>query len=266
LATSSAAVLLPSAGVERVRHLRVRRCETSEHADTAATLHANGRSDIQSTEQAAEALKPIAGEFAFILFSISIIGTGRRAGAGGLHRHAAGELFACPTGLEHPPQKARGFYCVIAAAIVLGIAVDLSPLDPIKALVWSAVVNGVTVVPVLVAIMIVASSSRQVGRFAATRTQRIFGWLTTLMMAIAAVAMFARPKRLRSLTALQPLLTTTEVTSPFSILPIQTSVDGACRRPVVRVPRNSALAAALHEVTCPSRKANSSRLSPARRA
>ena len=79
---------------------------------------------------------------------------------------------------------------MIAAAIVLGIAVDLSPLDPIKALVWSAVVNGVIVVPVLVAMMIVASSSRQMGRFVATRTQRVFGWLTTLMMSIAAVAMF----------------------------------------------------------------------------
>jgi Mn2+/Fe2+ NRAMP family transporter len=79
---------------------------------------------------------------------------------------------------------------VIAAAILLGIAVDLSPIDPIKALVWSAVVNGVTVVPVLVAMMIVASRSREMGRFVATRTQRIFGWLTTAMMAVAAVAMF----------------------------------------------------------------------------
>lgn len=105
--------------------------------------------------------------------------------------YAAGELFAWPTGLEHPPQKARGFYGVIAAAILLGIAVDLSPLDPIKALVWSAVVNGVIVVPVLVAMMIVASRAKQMGQFVATRTQRIFGWLTTATMAIAAVAMFA---------------------------------------------------------------------------
>ena len=104
--------------------------------------------------------------------------------------YAVGELFAWPTGLEHPPQKARGFYGVIAAAIVLGLAVDLSPLDPIKALVWSAVVNGVIVVPVLVAMMIVASRPKQMGEFVATRTQRIFGWLTTVMMAAAAIAMF----------------------------------------------------------------------------
>jgi NRAMP (natural resistance-associated macrophage protein)-like metal ion transporter len=159
---------------------------------TAATLHANGQTDIQSTEQAAEALKPIAGEFAFILFSIGIIGTGLLAVPvlAGSVAYAAGELFAWPTGLEHPLQKACGFYGVIAAAILFGIAVDLSPLDPIKALVWSAVVNGVIVVPVLIAMMIVASSSRQMGRFVATPTQRVFGWVTTLMMAAAAVAMF----------------------------------------------------------------------------
>lgn len=160
---------------------------------TAATLHASGQTDIQSTEQAAQALKPIAGDFAFALFSIGIVGTGLLAVPvlAGSVAYAAGELFAWPTGLEHPPQKARGFYGVIAAAILLGIAVDLSPLDPIKALVWSAVVNGVIVVPVLVAMMIVASRAKQMGQFVATRTQRIFGWITTATMAIAAVAMFA---------------------------------------------------------------------------
>jgi Mn2+/Fe2+ NRAMP family transporter len=159
---------------------------------TAATLHANGQTDIQSTEQAAQALKPIAGEFAFVLFSIGIVGTGLLAVPvlAGSVAYAAGELFAWPTGLEHPPQKARGFYGVIAAAIVFGIAVVLSPLDPIEALVWSAVVNGVVVVPVLVAMMIVASRPKQMGQFVATGTQRVFGWLTTAMMAAAAVAMF----------------------------------------------------------------------------
>jgi NRAMP (natural resistance-associated macrophage protein)-like metal ion transporter len=160
---------------------------------TAATLHAHGQTDIQSTEQAAEALKPIAGNAAFILFSIGIIGTGLLAVPvlAGSVAYAAGELFAWPTGLEHPPEKARGFYSVIAAAILLGIAVDLSPLDPIKALVWSAVVNGVIVVPVLVAMMIVGSRREQMGKFVASRAQRVFGWLTTAMMAAAAVAMFA---------------------------------------------------------------------------
>jgi Mn2+/Fe2+ NRAMP family transporter len=159
---------------------------------TAVTLHANGQTDIQSTQQAAEALKPIAGEAAFMLFSIGIVGTGLLAVPvlAGSVAYAAGELFAWPIGLEHPPREARGFYLVIAAAIVLGVGVDLSGLDPIKALVWSAVINGVAVVPVLVAMMIVAARPQQLGEFVATRTQRIFGWITTAMMAAAAVAMF----------------------------------------------------------------------------
>jgi len=80
---------------------------------------------------------------------------------------------------------------VIAVSILLGIAVEVSPLDPIKALVWSAVVNGVITVPILVAMMIVASSKRQMGKFTATPLQRIFGWITTAMMGFAALAMFA---------------------------------------------------------------------------
>ena len=160
---------------------------------TAVTLHQNGKTDIQSTEQAAEALKPIAGAAAFYLFSIGIIGTGLLAVPvlAGSVAYAAGEFFSWPVGLEHPPNKARGFYSVIAAAVLLGLGVDLAELDPIKALVWSAVVNGVAVVPVLVAMMIVASRPQQMGKFAASRWQRFFGWITTAMMAAAAVAMFA---------------------------------------------------------------------------
>src|SRR5204863_3515137 len=112
---------------------------------TAVTLHANGQTDIQSTEQAAAALKPIAGEAAFFLFSLGIVGTGLLAVPvlAGSVAYAVGELFGWRTGLEQAPRKEKGFYGVIAAVIVLGIAVVLSPLDPIKALVWSAVVNGV---------------------------------------------------------------------------------------------------------------------------
>jgi NRAMP (natural resistance-associated macrophage protein)-like metal ion transporter len=159
---------------------------------TAVTLHANGQTDIQSTEQAAAALKPIAGEAAFLLFSLGIVGTGLLAVPvlAGSAAYAIGEFFAWPTGLEHPPREARGFYAVIAAAILLGIGVDLSPIDPIKALVWSAVVNGVITVPVLVAMMIVASRRDQMGKFIASPLQRLFGWLTTAMMAVAAGAMF----------------------------------------------------------------------------
>src|SRR5436190_14767478 len=160
---------------------------------TAVTLNAHGQTDIQSTEQAAAALKPIAGEAAFILFSLGIVGTGLLAVPvlAGSAAYAVGELFGWRTGLERAPGKEKGFYGVIAAAILLGIAVVLSPLDPIKALVWSAVVNGVITVPVLVAMMIVGGRPQQMGKFVATRGQRVFGWLTTAMMAAAAVAMFA---------------------------------------------------------------------------
>ena len=159
---------------------------------TAVTLNAHGHTDIQSTEQAAEALKPIAGQAAFLLFSLGIIGTGLLAVPvlAGSSAYAAGEVFGWTTGLEHKPGEARGFYAVICAAIVLGIAVDLSPLDPIKALFWSAVVNGVIVVPIMIALMIVGSNKKQMGNFPATTGQRIFGWGATAMMTVAAVAMF----------------------------------------------------------------------------
>ena len=160
---------------------------------TAMTLHANGQIDIQSSEQAATALKPIAGDAAFLLFSLGIVGTGLLAVPvlAGSTAYAMGEVRGWRIGLEHRLGEARAFYAAIAVSILLGIAVEASPLDPIEALVWSAVVNGVITVPILVAMMIVASSRRRMGRFTAAPLQRIFGWITTAMMAAAAVAMFA---------------------------------------------------------------------------
>jgi NRAMP (natural resistance-associated macrophage protein)-like metal ion transporter len=160
---------------------------------TAATLHANGQTDVQTSEQAAAALRPIAGDAAFLLFGLGIIGTGLLAVPvlAGSTAYAMGEVRGWPIGLERRLGEARAFYAVIAVSILLGIAVEVSPLDPIKALVWSAVVNGVITVPILVAMMIVASSKRQMGKFTATPLQRIFGWITTAMMGFAALAMFA---------------------------------------------------------------------------
>ena len=158
---------------------------------TAVTLNANGHTDIQTSEQAAATLKPIAGNAAFFLFSLGRDGSSRGARTGRVGGLCGGRGVPLAHRLENKLAEARGFYGVIAAAILLGIAVDLSPLDPIKALVWSAVINGVTVVPILVAMMIVASRPEQMGRFVTNRSQRIFGWLTTVMMAVAAVAMFA---------------------------------------------------------------------------
>jgi len=159
---------------------------------TAVTLNANGQTDIQTSAQAAAALRPIAGDWAFALFSLGIIGTGLLAvpvlaGSAG---YAVGEAGGWPIGLERPPAEARGFYAVIGLAIVLGVGVDLTGLDPIKALIWSAVLNGVITVPVMAATMVVATRAEQMGEFVATRSQRIGGWLTTAMMAAASLAMF----------------------------------------------------------------------------
>jgi NRAMP (natural resistance-associated macrophage protein)-like metal ion transporter len=159
----------------------------------AVTLHAAGKTDIQSAEQAAEALRPIAGHAAFVLFSLGLIGTGLLAVPvlAGSVAYAVGEARGWHIGLERPLNEARPFYLVIALAIVLGIlVVQFTSLDPIKALVWSAVVNGVIVVPIMVAMMVMASRRRLMGQFVAARWQKVLGWMATAVMAAAAVAMF----------------------------------------------------------------------------
>lgn len=160
---------------------------------TAVTLHASGITDIQTSQQAAAALRPIAGDWAFALFALGIIGTGLLAVPvlAGSAAYAVAESRGWTMGLERTPREAKLFYSVIGVAIVLGLAVDLSPLDPIKALFWSAVLNGVITVPVMAAMMIVATRADCMGPFLATRGQRIGGWLTTALMAAAAVGMFA---------------------------------------------------------------------------
>jgi Mn2+/Fe2+ NRAMP family transporter len=159
---------------------------------TAVTLNAHGHTDIQTSEQAAAALRPIAGDWAFALFSLGIIGTGLLAVPvlAGSAAYAIGEAGGWPLGLERAPRDARRFYAVIAIAILLGVGVDLSPLDPIKALIWSAVVNGVITVPIMAATMVVAQRPALMGKFVATLGQRVGGWLTTAMMAVASVTMF----------------------------------------------------------------------------
>jgi NRAMP (natural resistance-associated macrophage protein)-like metal ion transporter len=160
---------------------------------TAVTLNAAGKTDIQTAEQAAEALKPIAGEAAFLLFSLGLIGTGLLAVPvlAGSAAYAVGEARGWHIGLERPLNQARHFYLVIALAIILGVGVGYSPLDPIKALVWSAVVNGVIVVPIMAAMMIMAGRRKLMGDFTASRWQVVLGWLATAIMAAAVIAMFA---------------------------------------------------------------------------
>jgi NRAMP (natural resistance-associated macrophage protein)-like metal ion transporter len=158
---------------------------------TAATLHSHGVTNINTAADAASALKPIAGHFAFALFSLGIIGTGLLAipvlaGSAG---YAVGEVVGWKTGLDNMPWQARGFYSVIGAAVLLGLGIDWSPLDPIKALYWSAVLNGVIAVPMMAALMLVATNRRKMGDFRAGWMLGGLGWLSTGIMAAATVTM-----------------------------------------------------------------------------
>jgi NRAMP (natural resistance-associated macrophage protein)-like metal ion transporter len=159
---------------------------------TAVTLHQSGVTDIQTAEQAANALRPIAGPLAFVLFSFGIIGTGFLAVPvlAGSCGYAVSEAFGLPKGLEKKPSEAKTFYGVIIASTVIAIAAVFSPVSPIRMLFWSAVINGVVAVPILGAMMVLARRHRQMGRYVANPWQRIFGWAATLVMAAAAVAMF----------------------------------------------------------------------------
>jgi len=160
---------------------------------TAATLNAHGITDIQTSSQAAEALRPIAGRFAFTIFALGIIGTGLLAVPvlAGSAAYAVGESLGWRVGLAQRPGRARAFYGVIAAATLVGAVLNFTPLDPIKALFWSAVINGVAAVPIMVMIMLMACRKDVMGAFTLGGALKILGWLATAAMAAAAVGMFA---------------------------------------------------------------------------
>jgi NRAMP (natural resistance-associated macrophage protein)-like metal ion transporter len=159
----------------------------------AVTLYRTGVTDIKTSAQAAQALRPVAGQFAFLLFSLGIVGTGFLpmpvlAGSSG---YAMAEAFGLPKGLEKKPGEAKTFYGVIVAAMVLATGAIFMPIDPIRMLFWSAVINGVISVPILAAMMILARRHRQLGAYVADTWQWILGWAATLAMAVAIAAMFA---------------------------------------------------------------------------
>ncbi|MBI3515161.1 MAG: divalent metal cation transporter [Proteobacteria bacterium] len=160
---------------------------------TAATLHAHGVTDIQTSAQAAEALRPIAGSFAFVLFAAGIIGTGLLAipVLAGSAAYALGEAFRWPIGLARRPRQAKAFYAAVALATMLGTLIDVVALDPIKALFWSAVLNGIVAVPVMVVMMRIAVQPAVMGRFVLPRSLWLMGWLATAAMAVTVATMFA---------------------------------------------------------------------------
>jgi NRAMP (natural resistance-associated macrophage protein)-like metal ion transporter len=157
----------------------------------AATLHAAGKTDIQTSAQAAEALKPIAGQFAEVIFALGIVGTGLLAipVLAGATAYAVGEGRQWPVGLARKPKEAVAFYAVLALSAGIGIGLNFTSINPISALFWSAVVNGVLAVPVMVLLMFMARRRDVMDRYVITGPLYWLGWLSTAAMALSVVAM-----------------------------------------------------------------------------
>ena len=160
---------------------------------TAATLHAHNITDIQTSSQAALALRPIAGQFAFLVFALGIIGCGLLVVPvlAGSAAYALGEALGWHVGLARRFQRAKAFYGAIIAAGLIGGALNFAHIDPIKALFWSAVINGVAAVPIMVMIMLLASRKAAMGEFKIHTALKTVGWVATAVMGVAAVGMFA---------------------------------------------------------------------------
>ncbi|TFV97970.1 divalent metal cation transporter [Oxalobacteraceae bacterium OM1] len=160
---------------------------------TAATLGAHGITNIQTSSQAADALRPVAGDFAFLLFALGIIGTGMLAipVLAGSAAYAVTESFKWPNGLDLKVLEAREFYAIISLATIGGMLLNLTPADPIKELFWAALINGVIAVPIMAVMMLLAHDKRIMGAFTLSRRHTVIGWAGVAIMLVAVVAMFA---------------------------------------------------------------------------
>jgi len=154
-------------------------------------FHGHGITDIQTSAQAAQALRPLAGDFAFALFAAGIVGTGLLAVPvlAGSAAYAVAETFKWHTGLGRQLLQARGFYLILSVASLLGVALNFTPVDPIRALFWSAVINGVISVPIMIVMMLMAVRRDIMGTFAISARLTVLGWLATLSMAVVVLAM-----------------------------------------------------------------------------
>lgn len=158
-----------------------------------ATLAAHHITDIQTSEQAAQALRPIAGDLAFFVFACGIIGTGLLAipVLAGSAAYALAEMLHWPAGLSERPRQAKAFYATIAIGTLLGVGFNFVSLDPIKALFWTAVINGVVAVPLMIVMMIMTVQPKVMGPFVLPRPLWLMGWLSTAAMTLTVAAMFA---------------------------------------------------------------------------
>lgn len=159
---------------------------------TAVTLGAHGKHDIATAQDAAEALRPLAGNFAYLLFAVGMIGTGMLAipVLAGSSAYVAAEMLRFRTGLGETPKRAPRFYAVLAAGVIIGVLMNVVHIDPIKALFWSAVLNGVAAVPLVYAIVHLANQRHVMGRWKSSLLANIWGWATFVLMGAAAVLMF----------------------------------------------------------------------------
>lgn len=158
---------------------------------TAVTLNLHGITSIQTASQAAQALRPVAGDFAFAVFALGIIGTGLLAVPvlAGSAAYAVSDVLGWRSGLSRGFHEARGFYTIIIVATGIGTLMSALELDPMKALVWSAIVNGVIAVPIMAVMLWIGQSSRLIGDWSITLRHRVLGWTATLAMAISVAAM-----------------------------------------------------------------------------
>lgn len=160
---------------------------------TAATLATHGITSIQTSAQAAEALRPLAGELAFALFALGIIGTGLLAVPvlAGSAAYAVTESFHWQNGLNMKVLEAREFYAIISLATIGGMLLNFTPIDPIKALFWAALINGVIAVPIMAVMMMLAHNKKVMGEYTLTMRHTVIGWIGVGIMLVAVVAMFA---------------------------------------------------------------------------
>ncbi|MDE5443764.1 divalent metal cation transporter [Bradyrhizobium sp. CSA207] len=158
---------------------------------TASVLHANGVTNINSATEAAEALRPLAGDFTFALFALGIIGTGLLAipVLAGSAAYGVAEIFGWRATLEAKPDEAVGFYTIIATATLIGFGLGFTGISGIHMLVWSAVLNGIVAVPIMAMMMVIVSSGAIMGRFKARRWLVALGWFGTALMALAVLAL-----------------------------------------------------------------------------
>jgi len=158
---------------------------------TAVTLNVAGITDINTAAQAASALRPLAGEFAYTLFAFGILGVGLIGVPvlAGSAAYAISEAMGWRWGLERKATDAWGFYGVIAVSVLAGLGIQYLPISPMKALFWSAVINGVVAVPLMAVIILLVSKKSVMGVYTASRPLVILGWIATAVMGAAAVRM-----------------------------------------------------------------------------